>query len=287
MTVKSLSDMSEEQKPAVELPAGISAIEDGQIKLNLDYLRSCNIMFATPCYGGMVTDQYFLSMFKLSQVLLRYGIPFRISTLRNESLVPRARNILTAMFLEDKSCTHLMFIDADIEFEPESIIRMLALDRDITAGAYAKKTINWERVNEGAKQGVADVEPLGAEHAINLKFDDQGRVRAYMGLIEALDASTGFFMVKRNVFDKLIEAYPETKYVNDNPIDPKLNDYCYALFDSGIDEESRRYLSEDYYFCRLWQKIGGEVWVDPNTPLNHIGSYTFRSNLGNVLNLTQ
>ena len=91
-------------------------VESGQAKIDLDKLRNYEIFFATPCYGGMITDQYFLSMFKLSQAFMQYGISFRITTLRNESLVTRARNILAAMFMES-TASHLFFIDADIEFD--------------------------------------------------------------------------------------------------------------------------------------------------------------------------
>jgi GT2 family glycosyltransferase len=131
---------------------------------------------------------------------MQHGIRFRITTLRNESLITRARNILTAMFLEDSSCTHLMFIDADIEFDPDSVIRMLAMDKDIIAGAYPKKTINWGNVKAAAKSDVEHISTYGADYAINLKFDPTTKkVRTHMGAVEVLDASTGFFIVKRNV----------------------------------------------------------------------------------------
>jgi hypothetical protein len=251
----------------------------------MEYLKQMNIFFATPCYGGAVTDQYFLSMFRMSQVLMQYGIKFRITTLRNESLVTRARNILTAMFLEDKTCTHLMFIDADIEFEPESVIRMLAMDKDVIAGAYPKKTINWEQVRRAVELGKEDLSAYGADYAMNLKVQPgTNRVRTSMGAVEVLDASTGFFIVKREVIEKMIEAHPELHYKNDSSIDPKFNEYCYALWDTMIDPNDRRYLSEDYTFCRRWQNLGGEIWIDPNTKLNHVGSFTFNGNLSNMLN---
>src|SRR5210317_2169360 len=145
---KSLADFAKKEKvvdnqdtqaPKTKTFGAFKEINGDQATIDLEQLRKHNIFIATPCYGGMLTDQYFLSMFKLSQTLMQHGIKFRITTLRNESLVTRARNILTAMFLEDPNTTHLMFIDADIEFEPDSVIRMLAMDKDIIAGAYPKK----------------------------------------------------------------------------------------------------------------------------------------------------
>lgn len=291
MTKKSLSDyasnVTQEPKKAPEfssLPKGFKSVDGENVSVDMDYLRGMNIFFATPCYGGAVTDQYFLSMFRLSQILMQYGIKFRITTLRNESLVTRARNILTAMFLEDKSCTHLMFIDADIEFEPDSVIRMLAMDKDVIAGAYPKKTINWEQVRRAAEMGKTELAEYGADYAMNLKVQPgTNKVRTSMGAVEVLDASTGFFIVKREVIEKMVEAHPELHYKNDSSIDSKFNPYCYALWDTMIDPDDRRYLSEDYTFCRRWQKLGGEIWIDPNTKLNHVGSFTFNGNLNNML----
>lgn len=266
------------------LPAGFKAIDGDRVTVNLDFLREQNIFFATPCYGGVVTDQYFLSMFKMSQVLMQHGIRFRITTLRNESLITRARNILTAMFLEDTSSTHLMFIDADIEFEPDSIIRMLAMDKDIIAAAYPKKTVNWDNVRKAAERGEPNLASYGADYAINLKVEPgTNRVRTHMGAVEVLDASTGFFLVKRSVIERMVAHYPELHYKNDSSIDPKFNPFCYALWDTMIDPVDSRYLSEDYTFCRRYQMMGGEIWVDPNTKLNHVGSFTFEGNLNNIL----
>jgi hypothetical protein len=102
------------------------------------------------------------------------------------------------------------------------------------------------------------------------------------GLIEVLDAGTGFMLVKRGVFERFIKEYPETSYIRDmtslNPdgsID-RATDQQYAFFDGSIDEESNRYLSEDYTFCRRWQKIDGKIWTDPEIVLNHVGTHVFR-----------
>jgi len=265
---KSLADMKPangSEAPAEKRFGAFKAVEGNQATIDLEILRKHNIFFATPCYGGMLTDQYFLSMFRMSQTFMRHGINFRITTLRNESLVTRARNILTAMFMES-DCTHLMFIDSDIEFDPDSILRALAYDKPIMAAAYPKKA-------------------LPVQYAINFKFKDMEKkqVRVENGAVEVLDASTGFFLVKREVVEKMMQAHPELHYRNDSNIDPKFNKYCYALFDTWLDPDDNRYLSEDYTFCRRWQKLGGEIWLDPNTKLNHVGSYTFEGDVGKII----
>jgi len=269
------------------LPRGIKKInKNGTAELNTDFLASCSVFIGTPCYGGMLTDQYFLSLMRLMQVFGQFKINSSINTLRNESLIPRARNNLTAMFLHDTSFTHLLFIDADIEFDPESVIRLLALDRDIIAGAYPKKTINWDQIRRAIDSGKKEnLSVYGAEYAINFKLNENNQVRTFAGAIEVLDASTGFMLVKREVFERMIEAFPETKYKNDSAIPDYLADYCYALWDTMIDPESRRYLSEDYTFCRRFQQLGGEIWIDPYTALNHIGTYSFEGDLKTILQI--
>lgn len=255
----------ENNAPEPKSFGAFSSIENGKAVIDLDKLRKYNVFFATPCYGGMLTDQYFLSMFKMSQLFMRHGINFRITTLRNESLISRARNILTAMFLES-DCTHLMFIDSDIEFNPEDVIRALAYEKPVVVGAYPKKA-------------------LPIQYAINFKFEDieTRKVRTQNGLIELLDASTGFFLVSRQTIEKMVASYPELHYRSDSNIDTKFDQYCYNLWDVYIDPKDRRLLSEDYGFCRRWQAIGGEIWLDPNTKLNHVGSYTFEGNVAKLL----
>ena len=273
MVKKSLSEIATEANVSVapeEKESLYEASEPGKMSINTGKIReSTNLFFATPCYGGMLTDQYFLSMFRTSQLLIQHAIKFRLTTLRNESLIPRARNILTSMFLES-DCSHLMFIDADIEFPEDAILRMLAMDKEFIAAAYPKKT-------------------LPIDYAINLKYVDKERknVRMEMGAVEVLDASTGFMLIRRSVFDKMVEAYPELHYKNDSSIDPKFNKHCYSLFDTMHDPKDNRYLSEDYTFCRRWQAIGGEIWMDINTKLNHVGAYTFEGDVSKIFNFDQ
>jgi hypothetical protein len=262
---RSLSDYVTNTTPTANTVGAFKSIEGKKATIDISKLRGHNVFFATPCYGGMLTDQYFLSMFRTTQVLIKHGINFRVTTLRNESLVTRARNILSAMFM-GSDCSHLFFIDADIEFDAESVLRALAYDKDIIAGAYPKKA-------------------LPVQYAINFKFmnPDNGQIRVENGAAEVLDASTGFFCIKKNVFEKMRTAYPDLHYKNDSNIDPAFHKYCYSFFDTMHCPDDNRYLSEDYTFCRRWQKIGGEIWLDLSTKLNHCGAYTFEGDVSKIV----
>jgi len=85
-------------------------------------------------------------------------------------------------------------------------------------------------------------------------------------------------LIKRSVIERMTEAYPELQYNNDINVDKELDKHTFALFDTIIEKSSKRYLSEDYTFCRRWQELGGQVWLDPNISLNHYGTIPFRGN---------
>ena len=263
---------------------------DSKIEIPLGILRQKHIFIATPCYGGQIGEPYFRSMMRFAILCNKYNIKYTISTLANESLVTRGRNTLTSFFMENKDATHLFFIDADIEFNPEDILRMVAYDKPIVVGAYPKKAINWDSIlgaarADGLEETAETIEGHSSNYVVNFDFlkDEKGnntpQVQIEDNLVKLKDAGTGFMCINREVIQKMFDKHPEYKYVNDINVDNKFEPYMYALFDTVIDPESRRYLSEDYMFCRTWQNMGGTVYLDPRTALNHVGHYTFRGNI--------
>ena len=260
-----------------------------KLEVSLDALRKERIFIATPCYGGQLTEAYFRSTIRLLTFCNQHQIPVAFGTIANESLVTRARNVLVAYFLQS-NFTRLMFIDADIEYQVEDVIKLIAHNKDVAVGAYPKKGVNWQRIRESVKQ---TDEPLddkaiasfGSDYAINFKFlnREQKQIAIENGLIRLHDGATGFMMIKREVIDKMIEKYPELKYNNDLNTPPELNPHFYAFFDTMIDPKDKRYLSEDYTFSRRWQDIGGEIWLDPSISLNHYGSFNFQGNPSQII----
>jgi hypothetical protein len=204
-----------------------------------------------PCYGGMLTESTFMSYIKWANTCRQLGIDWTMETMTNESLISRARNTLTAKFLHNKESTHLMFIDADIGWEPWHLLVMLNRDVDVIGGLYPMKSlpVKW-CVNgfEGAEEG-AD------------------------GLQEVSKTGTGFMLIKRHVFEKL-DAHPATKpFINDIGLPTELNPYMKTYFDTAVREN--RYYSEDWTFCENWRDLGGKVWVDKRVLLKHTGTYVF------------
>lgn len=262
---------------------------DSKIEIPLGLLRQKHIFIATPCYGGQLGEPYFRSMMRFAILCNKYNIKYTVSTLANESLVTRGRNTLTSFFMENKDATHLFFIDADIEFQPEDILRMVAYDKPIVVGAYPKKALNWTSIIGAARADESETEETieghSSNYVVNFDFleDENGnktsQVQIEDNLVKLKDAGTGFMCIEKSVIQQMFDKHPEYKYVNDINVDNKFEPYMYALFDTMIDPESRRYLSEDYMFCRTWQNMGGTVYLDPRTALNHVGHYTFRGNI--------
>ena len=205
-----------------------------------------------PCYGGQLTESTFMSFIKWANVARQLGIDWTVETMTNESLISRARNTLTAKFLHTKESTHLMFIDADIGWEPWHLLVMLNAQKDVIGGLYPMKSlpIKW------CVNGIPDADQNDPS-----------------GLIEVTKTGTGFLLIKRDVFDKL-NAHPAVKsFTNDIGLDPVLNIYMKTYFDTAVREN--RYYSEDWTFCENWRDIGGQVWVDKRVLLKHTGTYVF------------
>jgi hypothetical protein len=168
---------------------------------------------------------------------------------------------------------------------------MLELDEEVVTGVYPRKTIDWTKVIRKVKEkpDIKENELLASSLQYNLNVENPEHVEVKKGFIKVLDGATGFMLIKRQVFEKMAKAYPELKFKSDQPLnDPhdKTFDYHdnsnwnYAFFDTTIEPETKRYLSEDYAFCRLWQKIGGTVYADITSGLTHYGTYAFKGNVG-------
>jgi hypothetical protein len=260
-----------------------------EIQVKIDELRKNKLFVATPMYGGMANGLYVKSSLDLQAVMSRYGVETKFSFLFNESLITRARNYLVDEFLRSE-CTHLLFIDSDIHYDPRDVIALMALDKDVIGAPYPKKSINWGNIASAARKhpnlDPKELETLVGEYVFNVvKGTSQFQVTEPL---EVMEIGTGFMMVKREVFGKYAEAYPEYRYKPDHVGQANFDGsrYIHAYFDTVIDPESERYLSEDYMFCQWWRKIGGQIFLCPWMKTQHIGTYAFSGNMPKVAELT-
>ena len=254
---KSVTDAVAAIKAAAQAAQQQTPAQPQQQGTPFDFSK-CHVHLGIPCYGGMMSEPTVTSLLRFILLAQQVGLNWSLDTMVNESLVTRARNNLKAKMMTNAQATHFMFIDADIRFEPDAILKMIACDKDVIGGLYPKKA-------------------LPVNYVINLK--PQTKVQGDIFTVDTM--GTGFLLFKRHVYEKLIAAHPDCKYVDDVGLGKQYEPMMYSIFDCKIDERGH-YLSEDWLFCRRWQDLGGEIWAHGKVLLNHIGHYEFAGDLSKM-----
>lgn len=263
-----------------------------EIKIDVETLKKRGLFVATPMYGGMCAGMFTKSCADLSAICTQYNIPIQFYFLFNESLITRARNYCCDEFVRS-DMQHMMFIDADIGFNPQDVIAMMALQANepekynIIGGPYPKKCISWEKIKLAVDKGMADEDPNALEKFVgDYVFNPKGGQQsiAISEPCEVLEIGTGFMMIEKQAMKKFADTYPEYLYrpdhVRTEHFDGSREIMMY--FQAEVDPVSKRYLSEDYWFCQ--KAIAAEIktWFCPWMKLQHVGSYIFGGSLADL-----
>lgn len=262
-----------------------------QLKIPIDELRKKKLFVAAPMYGGQCAGMFTRSMLDLSALCAAHGIPLQVYFLFNESLVQRARNYCVDEFMRS-GATHLMFIDSDIGFDPRDVLVLLAMaedssDFDVIGGPYPKKTISWEKIKQAVDKGMADEDPNVLDRYVgDYVFNPKATTNSIPinRPVEVRELGTGFMMIRRKTFEDYAKNFPHKSYRPDHVRTEHFDGTreIVAYFDCEIEPETKRYLSEDYFFCYNVQKMGGKVWLCPWMKLQHVGSYIFGGSLADL-----
>ncbi|MFZ5703682.1 MAG: hypothetical protein ACOY5R_00280 [Pseudomonadota bacterium] len=291
----------------------------------LQRLKGRSLFVGTPMYGGQCHVEFAYSIARLSALCGQLGIGLRFHFLCGEALVMRARNEIVETFLRSDG-DHLLFIDADIGFEAEDALQMLALqagdssDRhDVLAAPYPQKKMAWDIVAQAAKAGVADEDPaLLAKVASRIVFHPDSDVPVALARpVQAKVAGTGFMMIRRATFDRFRQAHPglacagtaegpfayfdtaidskagniaeELRLFLDGRPDASHDDIRAFLADPGASMKTygQGFISEDFTFCRRVRDAGMEIWLCPWMQLAHSGSHVFETSLAQLALLAQ
>jgi hypothetical protein len=248
-------------------------------------------------FGGQANYMYMISLINLLTKLGQNGIPSMFEIAANESLITKARNILVEGFLKSNA-THMLFLDGDLGFDAEDVVRMIQADKDIIGGQYAKKKINWDVVKR-VVQGCPDIPPAHVNAVIaESTFRPIGDELTFNinEPVEVQSIATGMMLIKREVFEKMAKEMPEIEIVSggSETMDPKTmtrvtdaHRMAHAYFDTSIDPETKAYTSEDFTFCQRWRKLGGKVFLAPWTRTVHVGTYEYVCDLAAVATYTQ
>ncbi|QIG65678.1 putative glycosyltransferase [Ochrobactrum phage vB_OspM_OC] len=262
--------------------------------IDFDSLKGKSLFIATPAYGGSCNVNFAKSLLEITIIATKYQIPMKVHFIANESLITRARSYCCDEF-KRSGMTHMLFIDADIEFNPLYVFYLMQLsetgsDYDILAATYPKKNIAWERVKAAVDRGYADENPNVLEHYAGDYVFNPLKTGSFKMVepMEVAETGTGFMLFRKELLDDFDQAYPELLFKPDHVRDDNFNGSrdIMLYFQAEIDPESRRYLSEDYFFCQKARKLGKKVWILPFMNLNHIGTYVFKGNLGALAALT-
>ena len=198
-----------------------------------------------------------------------------LASLMNESLIPRARNELVRLFLEETKCSHIMFSDADMYFNDQAIATLYKADKDVACGIYPKKELDWGKVSTAANKGKVDLPNHSSSFVLNLPHGVKKVEPDADGMVEVRHGGTGFMLIKREVFEKLAPHVPEYRAsTKQNEKGEFVRPLVKQFFDTSIDETGCL-LSEDYHFCALWRKHGGKVFANTKLKFNHIGTHIF------------
>ena len=237
-----------------------------------------NLVIATPCFGGQISVHYAASLFRLQARIRSYrDLNLKVLFKDGDALITRARANLISQFLDDPGATHLLFVDADIGFEPDQVIRLLECGAEMCASIYPIKQIDWDKVKNTIETGRPN--PAAAALKYVFEVDDPNAVVEQRGFVRVRYAGTGFLMIRRAALERMRERYPQLQYKRDHSLDAETaSDNRFALFECMIGEDGT-YLSEDFAFCKRWTDIGGEIWADLDSKLSHVGPLTFHGDL--------
>ena len=259
-----------------------------QIELDLQKIRTKKLFIATPMYGGQCHGSYTKSIADLMIMCTKYGIEAKLFFIFNESLVQRARNYLADEFVRS-NCDQMIFIDSDIQFEPQDVLVMMQFaatreDMDVVCGPYPKKAISWEKIKVAVDKGYADKNPKKLEEFVgDFVFNPADGITQFRvdEPVEVKESGTGFMLITREALQKYDKAFPTQSYKPDHVRTANFDGSreIMAYFDCVICPESKRYLSEDYMFCQWMRKAGGKIWLLPWMRLKHAGSYIFGGSL--------
>ena len=229
-----------------------------------------HLVIGTPMYGGMCTSEYTQSLLNLSESANKSDVKLTTIFLGNESLIQRGRNTIAHHFMNLPDATHLLFIDADMKFRTEDVVRMIKADKSFIVGTVALKGYNWEEIRQAAVNGEKDINRTGGVFNINklpgIDMVDENTP------FEIEHGGNAFMMLRRDVFETLKPHTPI--YTNGGrslPDGVEIFDY----FRVEINKDTNHLLSEDYFLCHSYRQVGGKVWCAPWVETGHFGSHLF------------
>lgn len=253
------------------------------VAVDLERLRAeRSVLIATPAFGGQTHAAYNLAVWSLETLLMQCGVAHNHIITFNDPYISYARNRLTQLFLESPY-TDLLFIDADVEFDPRDVLGLLHFDKDVIGGAYSRKEIDWPTVKRVALEH-PDIDP---EHlSIVGGVFTTGRTDEDMRPMvptKTPDLATGFMLIKRSTFERvapLCQKYKTTQFDLPRRRTQETtvrSQYITDFFPSGVIGEE--WVGDDYQFCRKVTEAGLEIYLCGWMEIAHHGTHRYPGNM--------
>jgi hypothetical protein len=254
---------------------------------NKDF-KPYTILVATPVHSD-VSMHYAQSLLHLQKWCFHNNVRIGFQLMKS-SLITQGRNMCVAEFLK-KGFTHLLFIDSDIAFNEGAAGRLIEANKDVISIPYPLKDMNWDKgfkmIQEGKIKSALDLKNK-AFYRYPFKVPDPENIKIQNKVIEVTHSPTGFMMIKREVFEKMIIAYPNLRIDQDQLVNGKVEKlgHMWNFFDTLFDPEKRTYLGEDFAFCKRWRDIGGTCHAWIGDYITHVGEHQYTSRFADELILT-
>ena len=238
--------------------------------------KEVSLFIAVPSYKE-TKSEFTQSLCELTGFLSAHRIQHKVHFHRGDSVPDLARNLCVANFLLSP-CTHLFFVDDDLHFRKDDVLRMIAMDVDVISGSYAMKYLFFEQLREKII-ATTDFATMDKQDAINLLITGGIEMTAkptkdgktMHGAREADRIPGGFCVIKKAVFQRIIQMHPELHFETGNKDD--VNPWLYQFYKHRVVDE--RWVGEDFSFSDLCRQCGITLWQDTEAVLSHIGSFAF------------
>ena len=251
-------------------------------------IKPYSIFVATPVHSEC-SIHYTQALLELQKIAFQKKIKIKFQLMKS-SLVTQGRNLCVAGFLES-DFTHMLFIDSDIYVQAESILKMIERDKDVISIPYPLKTMMWDkamdRINDNQIKNIKDLKT--ALNTYPMRVADDNDIKVNKGVMEVTHSPTGCMLIKRDVINKLIKAYPDKGIVQKTVINGEYVDkpHMWNFFDCIHDPETKTYLGEDFSFCKLWKDIGGKCYAYIGDTIVHVGEHQYEGRFVDELKPTK
>lgn len=240
------------------------------------------IAVCTPMWGDLAYRSYINTVLLLSDALRQKGYSMAFYTIGDETLTTKAKNILVHQALQTEDLVGILFIDADIDVNPDDIMSLIESNKDFIGAVTPKKLVNWAQVKNAVLMKEEDLSLYSGQYSINFLNNDAIQVN-YDQPLEVKHLGSGLLYVSASVFEKLKNI--SKSYKNPEADEKSNEDFIFEFFSTSIEDETKEFLADDYYFCEKWRSINGTVWAAPWVQVVRSGSYNFRGSFAHTVDM--